>query len=164
MNKSIKLLKTGEYGVGTAGEVLTTSGVGSCVVICLWDDVRGIGAMAHIPYVCDESRGADRGRNPGLSPDTAVPTLLRLMRRRGSTLEGLLAKLAGAGNMFQSLGQGPMSELVVAILGSAHAALDLEGIQVIAQSTGGEFGRTVSFDIETGSMNVVFTNGETQWL
>jgi len=164
MNKSIKLLRTGEYGLGCAGDILTTSGVGSCIVICLWDRVREIGAMAHIPHACDESRGADRNRNPGLSPDTAVPTLLRLMRRQGSSPEGLSAKLAGAGNMFQSLGPGPMTDMVGAILGSAHAALNLEGITVVAQSTGGEFGRTVSFDVETGQMNVISTNGDIQLL
>jgi chemotaxis protein CheD len=159
MKKSKTFLKTGERAVAGPTMVLATAGIGSCIVICLWDQVRRVGGMAHIPFPEDESRGTDFFRNPGLSPDTAVPCILNLMLKRGSLIKDIVAKIAGAGNMFAKMEVGPMIDLVKSILDNAHAALAAHGLPLIGHSVGGVLGRSLTFDTDSGLVEVKFTDG-----
>ncbi len=159
MNRFIRQLKTGELHVGKSAEVLATSGIGSCIVICLWDSDTRIGGMVHAPFASNSDTSFNAFRSPGLSPDTAVPHILNKMGRLGSRRATIVAKLIGAGNMFANMDEGPMFELVQTILRSAEHILDHEGLPVVSSSLGGSLGRSASFDLVSGVVKVTFTDG-----
>jgi chemotaxis protein CheD len=153
-------LRTGELGYGIEDTILSTSGIGSCVVVCLWDRHCRIGAMAHIPYPRDESEGRDLLRNPGLSPDRAIPEMMRQLQKRGCLPTSLDAVLVGAGNMFESLDQsGSMQQLVQSILDNTLHALQQYQLVIRGQAIGGRYGRSVRFEVRNGQLTVTSVDG-----
>jgi len=121
--------------------------VGSCIALALYHPRLKKGVMAHI--VLPDSAG--RGGAPGKFADTAIPQMLTLLNGCGTPTHCLTAKLAGGANMFGSA--GPLQ------IGGANAeavcrALRTAGIHISAQDIGGNRGRRVTFDCDSGQMVV----------
>ena len=152
-------LKTGELAIGFEGDVLLTGGVGSCVVVCMWDPVKRIGAMAHTFSECRES-GPIAESSAGSSPDSAVPHLVQIMVNFGTKRQNIQSRLVGAGNMFTGVEDGSAMDVGRRILGNALVALKHARLTLISQSVGGCFGRSVAFSIRTGLISVTLTNGD----
>lgn len=152
-------LKTGELGTGGELDVLTTLGVGSCVVACLWDPTTRIGGMAHMLYPHQGLGPHNPIVCPGFSPDTALPHLLQLMELRGAARVRTHARLAGAGNMFEHVESGFVAGIGLAILQNTMRVLETLGVVVLAQSVGGSLGRSVSLRPASGKMEVTLTDG-----
>ncbi|MHB1222942.1 MAG: chemotaxis protein CheD [Gemmatimonadaceae bacterium] len=130
---------------------LVTVGLGSCVAIVLHDPTTGIGGLAHILLPSPAmSRESD---NPAKFPSTAVPVLLNDMARLGAS-ERISARLVGGASMFRSLlavgGVNVGERNIIA----SREALDASGIALVAEDTGGEYGRSVYFDVATGLLSV----------
>jgi chemotaxis protein CheD len=157
--KPPKHLRTGELCVGLAGDTLTTDGIGSCVVICMWDRIRKIGSMAHMFLAKDERVGLARVGPEGASPDRAVPCLLHLMLGLGATQRKISVRLVGAGNMFSGVADGSPVDVGRSILSSTLQALVNAGLTVSSQSVGGRFGRSVKFSVGSGLIQIELTNG-----
>jgi chemotaxis protein CheD len=141
------------YAVGRDAGVLSSVGLGSCVAIALYDPVARIGAMAHV-LLPTESLSRDRTR-PTKFATRAVPFLLDEMRRHGSMgTPGVVARLAGGASMFGALLGGGVNmgeRNIVAV----REALIAARVPVVGEDVGGDFGRSVYFDIATGGMRVV---------
>ena len=154
-------VKTGEFRVARGDSRLLTRGVGSCVVVCVWDHARTMGGMAHIPMPSSAAGTPDEAlRAPGLFADTALPELIRLMEREGVCRQNLSVRLIGAGNMFAG-GQGDfMNAIPRNLLHGATQVVQALGLHVAAQSVGGTFGRSVSFNVRSGLININLTNGD----
>lgn len=135
---------------------LVAVGLGSCVVVTLFDRQRRIGGMAHI-LLPDPSAARDDS-NPARFATSAVPMLREAVQRAGGT--GLLeAKLVGGAALFGSLlgaGGQQMGERNVAAARRALAAL---GIAIVASETGGNSGRTAELDVATGVLEVRSVRG-----
>jgi len=135
---------------------LVAVGLGSCVVVTLFDRQRRIGGMAHI-LLPDPSAARDDS-NPARFATSAVPMLREAVQRAGGT--GLLeAKLVGGAALFGSLlgaGGQQMGERNVAAARRALAAL---GIAIVASETGGNGGRTAELDVATGVLEVRSVRG-----
>lgn len=153
-------LRTGEYRLATGQGLLLTRGVGSCVVVCLWDGVGKIGGMAHIALGDSSYAAQEKWERPGLFADTALVVLLDCMLARGASRGRLSARLAGAGNMFAGRDQGFMGEVSQGVLDGVSGVLEKLGLPVQAQSVGGMHGRSVFFDVATGRIDIRLTNGE----
>lgn len=144
-------LNVAEFGVAGAGVVLATTGLGSCVALILWDARVRIGAMAHI-LLPHEGLSREPGR-PARYSTTAVPLLVDEMGRRGAA--NLTAKLVGGASMFGRLltsGGVNMGERNVV---ATRRALGQARIAVSAEDVGGDYGRSVYFDVSTGAVRVV---------
>jgi chemotaxis protein CheD len=135
---------------------LVAVGLGSCVVVTLFDRQRRVGGMAHI-LLPDPSAARDDS-NPARFATSAVPMLREAVQRAGGT--GVLeAKLVGGAALFGSLlgaGGQQMGERNVAAARRALAAL---GIAIAASETGGSSGRTAEFDVSTGVLEVRSVRG-----
>lgn len=144
-------VKVADYAVAAGSAVLSSVGLGSCIAIALWDAKTGIGGLAHI-LVPSPSLARDAS-NPAKFPSTAVPLLVEEMRRRGASRE-ITAKIAGGASMFASLlppGAINMGERNAVATRDALAAA---GVQLIAEDTGGDYGRSVFFHLRDGSLHV----------
>jgi chemotaxis protein CheD len=156
----LKHLKTGEAGIGFEKDTLTTGGVGSCVVMCLWDPNLKLGAMAHMFQANKEMLDPNELRSAGASPDTAVPYLLNRMLGMGAKLKDVQVRLIGAGNMFGGIEDGFVANIGKNILDSVTNEVIKSGLAVKSQSVGGRLGRSVSFSVSSGVIEIGLTNGE----
>ncbi|WP_267639254.1 chemotaxis protein CheD [Haloarchaeobius amylolyticus] len=138
-------------------ETLKSYGLGSCLAIALYDPDSGIGGLAHVMLPDgDAADGADT--QPGKYADTAIRAMLRRMVEKGAAYTSVEAKIAGGSDMFQfeSFGEGVGKRNVAA----AKDELEKLGVPIIAEDVGGQRGRTVEFDVETGTLRIRTADSE----
>lgn len=148
---SPRKLGLGELGVLTGTGMVRTL-LGSCIGLVLHDGKHRVGGMAHI--VLPESNGSDHP--PGKYADTAVPELIRQIEAAGGQARHLSAKLAGGANMFASTNLNGIGEqnlmMVVRLLHDA-------AIPILARHCGGQQGRKMAYDVNTGTVTVEIVGG-----
>jgi len=130
--------------------ILTTLGLGSCVGIVLYDDKSKIGGMAHI--MLPSSRIANGNNiNDAKFADTAIDKLLGIMTGMGAKLTNITAKLVGGSQMFTSKnGSNDVLKIGQKNVDQTLKILQEKDIKVVAQDTGGNYGRTIELYSETG--------------
>lgn len=132
-------------------DVLVTYALGSCVGICMIDELSRVGGLSHImlPDSTQSSSGKDM---PMRFADTAIPLLISKMVALGAKRSNLKAKIAGGAVMFATTNDrfNIGERNIVAVTD----ALRKEGIPIVARDVGLNYGRTVFFYPETGIMEV----------
>lgn len=151
---SLRLL-TNEYAIAQESQVLFTSGVGSCVVIVMWDLQSKVGAMAHISQ---PSVGAFEEYPIGVNPEATIPFLLEKVVLTGGKPSSLKLLITGGGNMFEGpTGPAQIGESLVV---QTKAILKKLNLSLSYEDTGGRFGRNVHFSLSTGCVRIKNTNGK----
>ena len=143
-----------ESGVVLNPNTISTLGLGSCVGVTLYDERKKIGGMVHVMLPSTElAKGKDFNRSK--FADSAIPDLLDQMLRSGAEQRRLVAKLAGGAKMF-TLGGGADTLLKIGERNTAACkeALAALRIPILAEDTGGSWGRTVELFAETGILEV----------
>ena len=134
------------------GDELTCLGLGSCVAVIAWDKVRKQGAMAHV--VLPECTPG-RERTPKFA-DVAVPELFENMEKKGSAPSQLEIKLVGGAHMAPNDAPSmPLMRIGERNIDAVKAELKKLGLKAIAENLGGNNGRTVRLDVESGRVTVV---------
>jgi chemotaxis protein CheD len=138
-----------EYAVTDNGSELSTYGLGSCVAIALFDVENEISGLAHVMLPRSD---AAEGEAPGKFADTAVRAMLTEMEELGATKAHVRAKVVGGSEMFDFTGiaEGVGRRNVEA----AKKTLKAAGIPIDAEDVGGDHGRSVTFDGETGTLTM----------
>jgi chemotaxis protein CheD len=136
----------GEIGVLRKTGVLRTL-LGSCIGLVLHDPQVRAGGLAHIVLpLSNESL-----QSPGKYADTAVPELIRQIEQLGGKRRDLTAKLAGGATMFATAKSNGIGEQNLA---TVEKLLKDAGIPVIASHCGGQQGRRMAYDVQTGIVTV----------
>ena len=150
-----------ELVAGKQDTVITTNGVGSCIVVVLYDRLVRVGGMAHaiLPrhnpnefHVGTQKHDHD-GRLFVKYADQAVDTLLDELVSLGGSPEHVVAKLVGGAHMFTLL-EGDQHGIGWENTESARAELAKRGIPVETEVVGGNVGRNVRFDCATGIVEI----------
>jgi chemotaxis protein CheD len=146
------LVRVADAAAGQGELILSTVGLGSCVAIMLHDAEARVGGLAHV-LLPSQSMSRDR-ENRAKFPATAVPLLLERMRELGACDERVTAKIAGGASMFGAL--LPANGLQIGERNVLATRDVLEGarIPLVAQDVGGGHGRSVYFDVATGTVEV----------
>ena len=145
-------VKVADYAVADGGTVLVTVGLGSCVAIALHDPQARVGGLAHILL---PSTGMSQDRaNRAKFPSTAVPLLCDRMQALGARAGRIRAKIVGGASMFTSLLSATGLQIGERNVVATRAALERAGIPIVAQEVGGDYGRSVYFDVRDGSLIV----------
>ncbi len=118
--------------------------LGSCVSVCLWDAVHGIGGLTH--FILPNARGESASARFG---DIAIPLLEAKLRALGCNM--LVAKVFGGARVLPNCDTPTIGDNNVNV---ALALLQARGIAVVARSTGGIHGRVIHFSTADGSVNV----------
>lgn len=135
---------------------ITTTGLGSCIGLVLFDVAFPIAGMIHIMLP----------KSPNSTPafpqkyaDTGIAWLVSELGKKGANLNRLRAKYAGGAQMFQSLQMDSLRigdrnvEAVAERLASLH-------IPTISTDIGGHLGRTVRFDVATKHYHIRTARGD----
>lgn len=133
---------------------LVTSGLGSCVGIALYDG-SGIGGLLHAML----PEAPDDGGNLAKYVDSGIEHVLGEMDGLGANRHRIKAKLTGGSSMLDLGDDKPVGDKNVE---AAIEVLEAEGIELVADETGGGSGRSVSFDPETGVMQIKRVDAEVE--
>ena len=136
----------------SAEPVLISMILGSCAGICIYDRRKAIGGATHYMLPQWDGPGAPSSRYG----DVALDLLVNQFRIHGSNLSDLEAKVFGGACMFQAFRAENGSDDHI---GSRNIQMALEtfvrlGIRVIVKDTGGENGRKIKMQSDTGSVAV----------
>ena len=151
-----KIIKVGiaDLNVAKTPDILVTYALGSCVGICLYDVSTSISGLSHIMLPISESVREGPLAQPYRFADTAIPILVKKMEQLGSSRFRMKAKIAGGAKMFAATGNTSISNIGLRNVVAVKAALSQLRIQIIAEDTGKDFGRTVFFQSEDGKLIV----------
>jgi chemotaxis protein CheD len=141
-------LHPGRSVVSSRPAVVTTI-LGSCVSVCLWDEVLHIGAMTHYLLPKPLAGGGDAAR----FGSTAIPEIYEELLHLGA--RSLVAKVFGGSSM-NSLLAGQRGDMGSQNVAAAMAALATLGLSVSASDTGGSIGRKLLFQTDDGTAWVKF--------
>lgn len=132
--------------------IMSAVGLGSCVALMLYDRAARVGAMAHILLPHEAlSRVPGGAAKYGSS---AVPHLLQSMRAL-AVIGAPVASLVGGASMFATLLKVGGINMGERNVDAVRRALAIAGIAIEAEDVGGEYGRSIFFDVATGQVRVV---------
>ena len=141
-----------ELRIAKAPDMLAAYGVGSCVIVVMYDPKTRIGGASHV--ILPDSTGISQERlNPRKFADTAVPLLYQTLDHAGVFKSELWAKIVGGAEMF------PPTEDFSSNIGKNNTAAVIEaikklGVPILADETGGNTGRSIELDLETGKVSL----------
>ena len=150
-----------EYFVTHNPHMLASFGLGSCVGVALYDDKHKIGGLAHV--MLPDSSSISKQGSTGKFADTAIKAMVEEMERLGSRRRDIKAKIAGGACMFTIPGATNPRNVPGPCLGmqigdrnveAAKAVLDELKIPLVAEDTGGSYGRTMRFSISDGRVTI----------
>ncbi len=142
----------GEMKIARSPEQLVVYGIGSCVIVSLYDPKSKAGGLAHI--MLPDSSGLDlKSINLVKFADTAIPVLYDALTGSGAFKSTVVAKIVGGSEMF------PPTEDFENNIGrdnteAVKKALKKIGLPLIAEDTGGRRGRSIEFDLENGTIKL----------
>jgi len=140
-----------DFKVVSDPDSLITYALGSCVGICLYDPQTKVAGMSHIllPNITPNDD------NKMKYADTAIPLLVKTMLSSNATKENIVAKIAGGASMFTvAFSNSSLAQIGTRNVESVKSVLAKLNIPIIAEATGGNQGRTIQFDAETGDLRV----------
>jgi chemotaxis protein CheD len=152
---SEKLIKVAMADLNTAsrGEVLKTTGLGSCVGLSLFDPKMRIAGLAHV-MLPSSSIARETPINVAKYADTAIPELIERMLAQGASMRSIQAKMAGGSQMFTLPGQSDSLRIGPRNVESCLLKLEQYKIPLLSQDTGGNFGRTIEFSSDNGILTI----------
>jgi len=161
----VNIIKVGmaDLNIATPPYFLRTTGLGSCVGINLYDSQKKIAGMAHIMLPFSEQAKATE-INKLKFADTAIPLLIEMMEQKGAKKERMVAKLVGGAQMFQFTTQSEVMRIGPRNVEASKLTLQKYHISIVAEDTGGSFGRTIELDSETGKVLVKTVNQGEKWI
>ncbi len=139
-----------DLNIAKAPEKLTTLGLGSCVGITLYDKANKLGGLAHI--MLPSSLEIKKNSNKAKFADTGIDELIEIMIKKGANKRNLVAKIAGGSQMFNFNSNNNILKIGERNVIATKQKLKEINIKVIAEDTGGNFGRTIVLDPEDGSL------------
>ena len=144
-------VRVADFAVGAEGTI-STIGLGSCVAIVLYDPRARVGGMAHV-LLPNESMSRDRS-NPAKFPTTAVPLVLEQMGRLGASDRRVRATIVGGASMFGNLIPAGGINIGERNIVSVREVLAQADVPIVAEDTGGDYGRSVYLYLADGRVEV----------
>lgn len=141
-----------DYKVGRAPSTLISYGLGSCIGISLYDTQAKVGGLLHI--MLPDSTQARPTDNPAKFADTGLPLMLKDVLELGASRTRLVAKIAGGAQMFAFANATDIMRVGARNAEAAKKILKEMNIRLLAEDTGGNYGRTVQVNLNDGVYKV----------
>lgn len=138
----------GDIRLSRDGRINLSTVLGSCIAVCLFDPLHGIGGMTHylLPTPLSDSPPSERS---GLHGPSAIRSLHADLALEGALTANLQAKIVGGGAVVQGLCDIGRDNIQCAV-----ETLSALGIPIIARCVGGDRARKVRFHPATGRIHV----------
>ena len=134
----------GEVKIEKGDVKLAAFGVGSCIVIMFYDETKKVGGLAHclLPFGGDSSLKY---------PRHAIAEMLKQMSERGVLRKNIVAKIVGGATMFEGFERHAIGKRNVI---KTREELNKLDIPIIAEDVLGNWGRSISFNLQSGEVRV----------
>jgi chemotaxis protein CheD len=131
-------------------------GLGSCVVVCLYDPLAHVGGMLHalLPGRAWSDNGNGHKGKPTKFVDRGLPLLVDTLVALGAQQRRLIAHLCGGAKMINAPGFDDTMNIGERNVLAAQTVLHVAGFRVKAEATGGQAGRTVKLHLANGQVTV----------
>lgn len=154
MPDNVQSVSIGELVVSNnQDDVLVAYGLGSCVAVCMYDPDAKVAGMVHslLPKA-----GQNNGSEKQIAKfvDQAVPRLIESILKTGAQRRRLQVYLVGGAQMLSTPGFNHSLNIGQKNINTAKHVLDATGFRILAQSTGGNSGRTVKLFVSSGEVTV----------
>ena len=148
-----RVVDVASHVVAADGETLVAYGLGACVAVGVRDTAHGVGALAHAVLPERSESGAAAGK----FADAAVTAMLGDLVEAGGVYDDVEAFVVGGADIF-ALPELPQGVGERTAAGAEETLAGLE-VPVVAEAVGGDRGRSVEFDTETGRVVVSTAHG-----
>lgn len=141
----------GDFKIVGNGHILSVTSLGSCIALILYDPVSKIGGLAHIMlpenflFRVEES-------NPRRFADTGIALMLKELVAQGVGKSRLKAYVIGGANLFPAFTPEPIADIGKKNIEAVKRILARENIPLLAEDTGGDYGRNVELSTTTGEV------------
>lgn len=144
--------------VGSGNDEIVTYALGSCIGVCMYDEIAQIGGMLHamLPKPGLRANLVDTDKYV----DSGIVHLYHILCRRGAGIGRIKAKIIGGARMFGFGMSGSVADIGTLNVREAKQYLVRFGIPITAEMTGGDTGRTVYFTAGTGEVKVRTTENQ----
>lgn len=150
------VVEIGDIKIAKGEGELVTYALGSCVGVCMYDEVLGLGGLLHAMLPSAPHT------NPGVRPEKYVDSgILKLYNRlgnMGADTARLKAKLIGGAKMYDYKTSIKAVDIGTANVMQAKRMLQKLGVSIVKEVTGGEVGRTVHFTPANGRVEIRSTD------
>lgn len=145
-DSGIVIVGIGDYAIARSPVKIRTSALGSCVGVTIYDRHEKIGGLLHtmLPNI----KKAGIKYNPAKFTDAGIEYLVAEIIENGGSRRKLEAKLVGGASMFENSHMNIGERNIK----SAKETLKKLGLEIIAEDTGKNYGRTIIFDTLTGDL------------
>lgn len=140
------ILRPDELVTGSHEDSITAAAVGSGIVLCLYNEQTKSGGMCYL-------LGPKSGRETH-----PMHALLDKLKSQGSPPESLWAKLVGGATIFCLAGPAGDKDTGKRNAEYVRKWLQELKIPVRAEDTGNNFGRTVTFHLDSGNVKITLAN------
>lgn len=143
------LVNIAQMKISSGADVFNATGLGSCMGVVLYDPIKKVGGMIHVLLPCADEAAAGQPANPTKFADPGIKHLYDAVIKAGANPANLYAKMAGGASMlsFNSRVGERNAEY-------SEKMLNKLKVKILAKDTGGNSGRTVTFDVQTGVFTV----------
>lgn len=133
------------------GAISISTVLGSCIAVCLYDKKLRIGGMNHYLLPFWNGNGLQSLKFGNIS----IPKLIDEMLEKGANIRNMEAKIFGGATInISSCNAIMVGEKNILV---AREVLNDYGIKIVAEDVGGNQGRKIFFNIETGKVLLKYT-------
>jgi chemotaxis protein CheD len=144
-----------EYSVTTDDAVITTSGLGSCLGIAIYDSRTQTAGLVHAML---PTRDEMQDGNDAKFADSGIEALVAEMERKGANRRGMEAKIAGGSDMLDFSENG--SGIGLRNVERGRETLAEFDIPIVGEDVGGDHGRSLRLESTSGDLIVKSANRE----
>lgn len=154
-----KVVKVGiaQMDVVKSPDTIRTSGLGSCVGVVLYDEVKKVAGLVHV-MLPDSSLNRTETINAAKFADTGIQALIDMLLLEGVQKFRIKAKIAGGAQMFKFASDNDTMRIGPRNVEAVKKELKKYGIPIVAEDTGGNSGRTIEFDPSTSKLMIRTVN------
>lgn len=145
-----KFIHVGEIYIGVKPTEISTV-LGSCIAVCLYDNIQRIGGMNHYLVPLWNENGLQSPKYGNIS----IPRLIESMENIGCSRSNMEAKIFGGGNVIDVSTEDMMVGRKNILI--AKEILREYKIPIKASDVGGEKGRRIMMRSDTGKIFLKYT-------
>ena len=133
---------------GTAGDIIVTHALGSCIGIALHDSTAGVGGILHYMLPVSKVDNAKADLNPFMFGDTGIPLFFEEAYKLGAKKEHMRIVMAGGAQVFEDRDFFDIGKRNTVI---ARKLFWKNNVMIAAESVGGNMPRTLTLELDTGA-------------
>lgn len=146
------VVNSGEVKYSSQPVIFSSTGIGSCVVLFIYEPWMKIGGVAHIMLPGDDS--SKLSTKKAMFANTAPGYLVQRLVEYGAEVQDLKAKIVGGANLFEWADAHDMRNLGRYNIEVVKRELLKHKVYLAAEEIGGSSGKTVKCCTSTGRVYI----------